>query len=97
MRDLHGRAAAVTGAGSGIGRALSVRLAREGVRLALADLDEAALAETERALGPGAIVVTHVTDVGDERSSPTPSTSRASPSRPRRSPPGGCRACPTSR
>jgi NAD(P)-dependent dehydrogenase (short-subunit alcohol dehydrogenase family) len=68
VRELRGRAAAVTGAGSGIGRALSVRLAREGVRLALADLDGDALAETERALGPGTTVVTQVTDVGDERS-----------------------------
>jgi NAD(P)-dependent dehydrogenase (short-subunit alcohol dehydrogenase family) len=68
VRDLRGRAAAVTGAGSGIGRALAVRLAREGVRLALADIDGEALAETERALGPGATVVTRVTDVGDEES-----------------------------
>src|SRR3954471_9653200 len=60
VRELRGRAAAVTGAGSGIGRALAVRLAREGVRLALADIDADALAETERALGPdgGAAVVT---------------------------------------
>jgi NAD(P)-dependent dehydrogenase (short-subunit alcohol dehydrogenase family) len=66
VRELRGKAAAVTGAGSGIGRALAVRLAREGVRLALADIDAEALAETERALGPGATVVTQVTDVGDE-------------------------------
>lgn len=70
MRDLRGRAAAVTGAGSGIGRALAVRLAREGVSLALADVDADALAETERALDPdgGATVVTQVADVGDEQS-----------------------------
>jgi NAD(P)-dependent dehydrogenase (short-subunit alcohol dehydrogenase family) len=68
VRDLRGRAAAVTGAGSGIGRALALRLAREGVRLALADIDEEALAETARALGPGATVVTQVTDVGEEAS-----------------------------
>ncbi|MDL4814373.1 SDR family NAD(P)-dependent oxidoreductase [Actinomadura opuntiae] len=68
MRELRGKAAAITGAGSGIGRALAVRLAREGVSLALADIDEEALAETERAVSPGTTVVTQVTDVGDEDS-----------------------------
>ena len=35
-----GKVAAVTGAGSGIGRQLAYGLARRGARLALADLDE---------------------------------------------------------
>ena len=35
MTDLNGRAIALTGAGSGIGRALAVLLAAKGVRLAL--------------------------------------------------------------
>lgn len=37
---------AITGAGSGIGRALAVELALQGSRLALADLNEVALAES---------------------------------------------------
>ncbi|MES2263524.1 MAG: SDR family NAD(P)-dependent oxidoreductase [Pseudomonadota bacterium] len=42
----HGKVAVVTGAGSGIGRALAVKLAARGARLALSDIDEAGLAAT---------------------------------------------------
>lgn len=38
----------ITGAATGLGRALAVRLARDGWRLALTDLDEAGLAETRK-------------------------------------------------
>ncbi|MEM9352696.1 MAG: SDR family NAD(P)-dependent oxidoreductase [Planctomycetota bacterium] len=46
MKQLAGRTALVTGAAGGIGRALSVRLAREGCRLVLLDVDQARLEET---------------------------------------------------
>jgi len=46
MNDLSGRLAVVTGAGSGIGRALAIRCAARGMRLVLADVDEAGLAAT---------------------------------------------------
>ena len=46
MYALKGKIAVVTGAGSGIGRALALNLAARGCRLALADINEAALAET---------------------------------------------------
>lgn len=46
MRDFGGRVAAITGAGSGIGRALAGELARRGCHLALSDVDEEGLAET---------------------------------------------------
>ena len=51
MADLKGKVIAVTGAGSGIGRALALNLARRGAIVALADKDEAGLQETLRLLG----------------------------------------------
>lgn len=54
MRSYAGRAAVVTGAGSGIGRALCLELARRGARLALSDIRVGDVHETAcavRALG----------------------------------------------
>jgi short-subunit dehydrogenase len=66
MRDMHGRLAVITGAASGIGRALAVKLADEGCDLALADIREDGLVETERLVGGrGRRVTTHIVDVAD--------------------------------
>ena len=46
MRTLDGKVVVVTGAGSGIGRALSLEVARRGGVLALSDWDEVGLMET---------------------------------------------------
>ncbi len=48
MRRLEGRVAVVTGAASGIGRATARRFAAEGAFVVVADIDEAAAAETVR-------------------------------------------------
>ncbi|HKA48123.1 MAG TPA: SDR family NAD(P)-dependent oxidoreductase [Candidatus Dormibacteraeota bacterium] len=59
-----GRVAVVTGAASGIGLALSERLAREGMRVVMADIEEPALAEAAQVLiGGGAQVLPVPTDV----------------------------------
>src|SRR5918994_2724357 len=42
MDRLAGKSAVVTGAGAGIGRSIALRLASEGARVALADVDEEA-------------------------------------------------------
>lgn len=58
--------AAITGAGSGIGAALAVELARRGMHLALADRNSAGLEATaEKARKAGTKVSTHVFDVTD--------------------------------
>jgi NAD(P)-dependent dehydrogenase (short-subunit alcohol dehydrogenase family) len=46
MRTLTGKLAVITGAASGIGRALAEQLAREGCYLALVDIDASGLEET---------------------------------------------------
>ncbi len=48
MEGFSGKVAVVTGAGSGIGRALAVELARSGAKIAISDVDAEGLAETER-------------------------------------------------
>ncbi|HEX4871182.1 MAG TPA: SDR family NAD(P)-dependent oxidoreductase [Nevskiaceae bacterium] len=51
MKSFKGKVAAITGAGSGIGRALALQLAREGAALALSDVNSEGLAETARLAG----------------------------------------------
>ena len=59
----EGKRALVTGAASGIGRAVALALAAEGARVWLADIDEAGLQETEAAIGEGATAL--VVDVAE--------------------------------
>ena len=54
----------VTGAGSGIGRAAAIRLAREGATLALIGRTSERLAETRQAIGDAGIEI-YPADVGD--------------------------------
>ena len=66
METFVGRVAVVTGAGSGIGRAVSVLLAERGCDLALVDISPARLAETAQVVEAlGRRASTHVADVAD--------------------------------
>jgi len=67
MTTISGSAAAVTGAASGIGRALALELAARGCDLALADRDEAGLQQVvaEIAKAHQRKVTTHRVDVGE--------------------------------
>ena len=67
MSFLSSGVAVVTGAGSGIGRALARQLAAAGSALAIADIDEARLLQTAQSLAKTpALVTTHVVDVADD-------------------------------
>lgn len=66
MQRLEDRVAVVTGAASGIGRAVCEELAQQGCRLALVDVDAEGLRETEAAvLRAGARATGFVADVSD--------------------------------
>lgn len=64
MRDFKNAVVVITGAGSGIGRALAKQFAGYGSQLALADLNEAGLKETLGMLG-GANARSYIVDVAD--------------------------------
>ena len=52
MRELKGKTAVVTGAGSGIGRELVIACAREAMNVMLADIDEKGMRETLMSIAP---------------------------------------------
>lgn len=66
MKHFDGKVAAITGAASGMGRALAEEMARRGCHVALSDIDEAGLTETAlRAKRRGVEVTTATVDVAD--------------------------------
>ena len=65
-KPLVGRVALVTGAGSGIGRAIARRLAAEGACVAVADRDGDSAAVVAEGLGASDVALPVTADVGDE-------------------------------
>jgi NAD(P)-dependent dehydrogenase (short-subunit alcohol dehydrogenase family) len=63
MRNLRDKVIAITGAGSGIGRALAVQLAEERSKLAICDIDESSVLETADALNGSCRVMVAAVDV----------------------------------
>ncbi len=64
MKQFQGKVAVITGAASGLGRAMADRFAREGMRIVLADIEPNALAKAEAEMkAAGAIVIGVRTDV----------------------------------
>ena len=68
MKNLKDKIAAITGAASGIGRALALNLADEGCHLAISDINEAGLKETAEMVhsrSKNVRVTTHRVDTAD--------------------------------
>lgn len=64
--ELANKTAVITGAAGGIGRAIAISLSRRGCHLALADVNDAGLAETAKmAAGNGVRLTRHKLDVAD--------------------------------
>lgn len=59
MKNFNDKVAAITGAGSGIGRCLALNLAKSGCHLALSDVNEKGLTETVELTKDYAVKVTH--------------------------------------
>nr|WP_228060513.1 MULTISPECIES: SDR family NAD(P)-dependent oxidoreductase [unclassified Coleofasciculus] len=66
--SLQGKVAIVTGGGQGIGKAIAKRFLQEGMKVAIAEIDEEAGRETEAEFQPLGSIQFIQADVSDEKS-----------------------------
>ena len=67
MKNFTNKVAVITGAGSGMGRYLSILLAKAGANVAICEINPTTLAETEAMLKDYSVKVTsHIIDVADK-------------------------------
>lgn len=66
MHDFSGKVAAITGAGSGMGRALAIALAKQGCHVAISDVDTNNILETESLIKADVKVTCHTVDVANK-------------------------------
>lgn len=66
MKSFQNKVCVITGAGSGIGRALAIKLAEQGALLEMVDISQAGLDETAALLPAGTNANSHIVDVADQ-------------------------------
>jgi NADP-dependent 3-hydroxy acid dehydrogenase YdfG len=66
MKNFSEKVAAITGAASGMGRALAIALSKEGCHIAISDVDTDGLRETESLIKSGVKVTCHTLNVADK-------------------------------
>ena len=66
MKNLKNKIVVITGAGSGIGRSLAIKLQEKGVKLALNDFNENALKETIKLIGSTSEIYSEIFDVSNK-------------------------------
>lgn len=70
MKRYEGQSVIITGAGSGLGRAMALRFAAEGARLVISDIKAEGLEATKADIAASAPVETIVADIADEATAP---------------------------
>ena len=66
MKNLKNKIVVITGAGSGIGRSLAVKLHEKGVMLALNDFNKNSLKETIKLIGSTSEIYSEIFDVSNK-------------------------------
>ena len=63
--EVMGKRIFITGAGSGIGRALALHLTRAGGEVVISDINDEKLGQTSRLIKPEGFLISYIIDVAD--------------------------------